>query len=347
MERLRDFLTRYQEVNAVIGLFVNESEAYGLKQQKVLIHFYDEYGDTKAFSEILFDLVLDKSNVHRTRLLLDSIKKEAERTIELFDNYEDDPNAVDMDIVNGEIEIRYIDEVEKQIEVTCDLGNKFLKLKEAFGKSLKALEKMNIHNDDQYWREYDRMLEDHYKAVVSLHELYEKHWQAVSESKKYDKNVFDLIYDMSGNFLHIIEKYEQPIPESELIEHPNAMEAKESTKLQAIPYFEMGLISNVYKTCVGEQFEDMAEVDFYSSMNLMATDASLRIRSNEKSRVCYLIYLLSEQLEKSIREEWRSGILTQLNISSTYYKSKYKEAANRYSSKKNKEFAANMKEIFE
>ena len=199
MERLKEFLTRYQEMNTNLDLFINKPDSFGLKHQKVLTHFYDDYGDTKVFSEILLDLVLSTSNAHGTLLLLDSIRKEAEHTIELVDNSCDDLDA-DMDIVNGEIELRYVDELKSQIAATCRLGNEFLKISKSFNDSRETLEKMNIHNDEQYWREYDRRLEEHYKAVVALHELYDKHWQSVSEAKKYEKNVAAPIYEMSKSF---------------------------------------------------------------------------------------------------------------------------------------------------
>lgn len=360
MERLKEFLTRYQEMNTSLNLFINEPDSFGLRHQKVLTHFYNDYGDTKVFSEILLALVLSKSNPHGTLLLLDSIRKEAEHTIELFDNCDEDLNDVDMNIVNGEIELRYIDDLERQIAVTCHLGSDFLKLSKSFNDSKETLEKMDIHNDEQYWSEYDRRLEAHFKAVVALHELYDKHWQSVSEAKKYEKNVAAPIYEMSRNFLFILDKYQYSISEVEAEGEEDCRQAKEeqhdvqnigeAVKQKPIenttPYFEMGLISTVYNACVGEQFEKMTEVDFYNCINLMSSKGVLKIKSQEKSRICYLIHLLSEQLEKSCREEWRTGILSLIGIAPLYYKSKYKEAANRYSSKKNKEFAAEMKKIF-
>ena len=358
MERVKEFLTRYQEMNTNLDLFINEPDSFALKHQKVLTHFYEDYGDTKVFSEILLDLVLSKSNAHGTLLLLDSIRKEAEHTIELVDNCSEDLDA-DMDIVNGEIELRYVDELKSQIAATCHLGSEFLKISQSFNDSQEILEKMNIHNDEQYWREYDRRLEEHYKAVVALHELYDKHWQSVSEAKKYEKNVAAPIYEMSKSFLFILDKYQHSITENKTRGEEYCLQTKEEQhdahsvgKIvkqpveNATPYFEMGLISTVYNACVGEQFVEMAEVDFYNNINLMSSIGTLKIRNQEKSRVCYLIHLLSEQLERSCREEWRTGILSMLDIAPLYYKSKYKEAANRYSSKKNKEFAAEMKKIF-
>ena len=61
MERVKEFLTRYQEMNTNLDLFINEPDSFALKHQKVLTHFYDDYGDTKVFSEILLDLVLSVS----------------------------------------------------------------------------------------------------------------------------------------------------------------------------------------------------------------------------------------------------------------------------------------------
>ena len=108
----------------------------------------------------------------------------------------------------------------------------------------------------------------------------------------------------------------------------------------------MKLISAVYELCNGVQFEQMSEKDFYAALNLQSSATPLKILPREKGRVCYLVYLLSEQLPKSQREDWRNTMLDRLDISLPFYSSKYKEPVSDFPSEANQEFAQNLTAIF-
>ena len=64
------------------------------------------------------------------------------------------------------------------------------------------------------------------------------------------------------------------------------------------------------------------------------------------ARVCYLIFLMSEQLHKLDRENWKKNILKMLDIEENYYKSKYKEPVSDFPSDSNQKFAKEMDAIF-
>lgn len=108
----------------------------------------------------------------------------------------------------------------------------------------------------------------------------------------------------------------------------------------------MKLIFSVYELCNGVQFEQMSESDFYAALNLQSSTTPLKILLREKGRACYLVYLLSEQLPKPQREDWRNAILYRLDISLPFYSSKYKEPVSDFPSEANQEFAQNLSAIF-
>ncbi len=72
----------------------------------------------------------------------------------------------------------------------------------------------------------------------------------------------------------------------------------------------------------------------------------MKVRKNEKVRVCYLINQLSEKIDnKEKRSEWIGAMLRITGIDPDYYRSKYREPISDLPSKKNKEFAGALKEI--
>ncbi len=92
----------------------------------------------------------------------------------------------------------------------------------------------------------------------------------------------------------------------------------------------------------------MAELDFFESLNLHKKSNPLKVRKNEKVRVCYLIDQLSKKIkEKERRSEWIGAILRVCGIEQDYYRSKYREPISDLPSKKNQEFAETLKEILD
>lgn len=69
----------------------------------------------------------------------------------------------------------------------------------------------------------------------------------------------------------------------------------------------MKLLSAIHETCNGEQFEEINELDFYANMNLQPCASRLKVRKDEKARVCYLIFLMGETLSKPDREKMEGG----------------------------------------
>lgn len=142
----------------------------------------------------------------------------------------------------------------------------------------------------------------------------------------------------------ILEKYltDQKKKEGEEKE----MSASGTTPASPSAYFPMRLLSAIYEKCNGEQFEAVSELDFYANLNLQPCEGRLKIRPREKTRVCYLIFLMGETLPKPDREKWKEDVMNLLGIDDTYYKSKYKEPVSDFPSDSNQEFAREMRSVF-
>jgi hypothetical protein len=108
----------------------------------------------------------------------------------------------------------------------------------------------------------------------------------------------------------------------------------------------MNLVSLIHQECNNIQFENLSETDFYALLNLQPCNSKLTVKSDEKARVCYLIYKLYEYLKTESRAQWRTAILESAGIKEEYYKSKYKEPLSEIPSRKNEHFARCIDRIF-
>lgn len=133
------------------------------------------------------------------------------------------------------------------------------------------------------------------------------------ESPAICKSRFNEIYRLGCHLKETLAKYvfdETNEPEEPAEQEPNAPNIQEEVLgTKQTEYFNMELLSLIHVTCVGEQFENISEHDFYTCMNLLPSDTKPQIRPREKIRTCYLIFLMSEKLPKQDRENWKRNIL--------------------------------------
>ncbi len=124
-----------------------------------------------------------------------------------------------------------------------------------------------------------------------LTELYDLQKQTREKALQYAKSRFNEIYRLGCHLKETLAKYvfdenKKPEKPAERTKCPNIQE--EGTK--QTEYFNMELLSLIHVTCVGEQFENISEHDFYTCMNLLPSDTKPQIRPREKIRTCYLIF---------------------------------------------------------
>ncbi|MFR9535055.1 MAG: hypothetical protein SNG49_09570, partial [Rikenellaceae bacterium] len=163
----------------------------------------------------------------------------------------------------------------------------------------------------------------------------------------YDVKIFYLLNIFMVSIELIASKY---APKDIFAQHVNRVKESQSdreTEMNEPALFDMNTISSAYNICNNEQFEEISELDFYHEINNPSNGSQqLKIKKSETMRVCYLIHLLSERLEEPLRTQWREQILEKLEISPSYYKSKYRNAVSGDASVRSSAFANNMRTVF-
>ena len=336
-------IPQYGELNRIYSDFI-VSHTFSFDKQKFITNFYKQYNDTKAFEAAILELVLDKQKEQYT-LILNSLRAEIEKNMMLYEKYP----LLDDEIISRvcyHFADRYNIDIKAQLEATQRLNKP---LNEAYNRYDSIGYRVHSAKEEkQAEKEYERCKAEYEKEKEELNRLYELQRQARKEAFQYIKNCCGDIYKLNFHFMEILAKYipiakdkpEEPAKSSE----PDIQE--ETPEEEQHEYFDMKLLSLVCTTCVGEQFENISEYDFYACMNLRPNKCKLKIKPREKIRVCYLIFLMGEQLPKQNRDKWKNEILKMLDIEESYYKSKYKEPVSDFPSDSNQKFAKEMDEIF-
>ena len=120
MAQITDFIPQYQEVNVIFSRFL-ESEKFGFEEQKNIIHFYNQYKDVKLFEKMIFDVIFSKDS-RRERMLLSSIKFEIDRNITIYETGRRYFDEIEMENVNDDAAVKYLEEIEAQVRVTNQCG---------------------------------------------------------------------------------------------------------------------------------------------------------------------------------------------------------------------------------
>ena len=138
--------------------------------------------------------------------------------------------------------------------------------------------------------EYERCKDEYEEKKNKLTELYDLQKQTREKALQYAKSRFNEIYRLGCHLKETLAKYvfdETNEPEEPAEQEPNAPNIQEEVLgTKQTEYFNMELLSLIHVTCVGEQFENISEHDFYTCMNLLPSDTKPQIRPREKIRTC-------------------------------------------------------------
>lgn len=201
------------------------------------------------------------------------------------------------------------------------------------------------HTDEeleQAKREYEESKAEYTYFSQKLEYLYKLQEERRKEVAKYTNIHVSGIHAIGTATKVLIAKYQRQNKHYEQQQRTHPKEAADISQ----EYFSMTLIGQIYDKCVEIQFEQISAPDFHANVNLYPCKNRLKIKTREKIRVCYLIFLMSEKLSKQYKDEWRNKILELLDIDESYYKSKYKEPVSDFPSDSNQIFAKEMESIF-
>ena len=119
----------------------------------------------------------------------------------------------------------------------------------------------------------------------------------------------------------------------------------QSSAAEPREYFPLRLVAAVYDLTNDIQFEKTSGRSFLDAINCIDGCKPLKIRNDEKERVCFLVNSLSKEIEDSkYRKEWLDSILTQLQIDKAYYRSKSRTAVGDTPSRRSARFAEDLAE---
>ena len=328
MGKLIDLIPAYREINGIYSKLVADVCPLRFEWQKTLTDFWKEYSDTQEIEAEIIQLVIEMDAENRA-LLLGSLKTEAEKNKILYEKNRAVFDALDVqavcfshaDSLNREIAVQ----MEDAKEYSARLTEAEHQIERIWTANVNALQTKKLEDELQSCKD------EYAKSKSKLQELYAKKAELMQEALSNIEKRFDDINILSKELLDVLGKYNT---------------ASTSAIPESGTYFDMGFLSKVHEECNGEEFEDISQLDFYTSINLLPSHTLLKVKVNAKTRVCYLIFLLSERLPQERREEWKGKILNHLGISIKVYQSKYKEPVSSDPSRINRDFARRMDEIF-
>lgn len=336
-----EFVSELQAINALVSRVAKERIDF--EEYRKIIDFYSENKDCRKFESMILNLAFNENIEFKEKIFV-SISNEAYRFIIFYsDNIERLNKFRAYNTINYYIP-KHIIEVEDQIKQTSLLGLELHKMIKEF-PPLKDDPKR-----EGFDRKLDNLRKQHIKATSHLNELYKTYMEYLDLEWVYDAEIMDGIKEMMITLNNILGKYvTRDIPNAaKQIEYynTNINNLHNKTEVNKSSMFNMGLISSIYNICRGEQFEDISELDFFNEINNPTSSILLKVKKAETMRVCYLIYLLSETLSEPQRSEWRNAILDKLEISASYYKSKYRNAVSSDASTRSSTFANEMRIVF-
>ena len=324
----------------------NKKVTFRSKDASQPAKFYLDYNDVTVLETAILELVFHLPQEQYT-LILNSLKKEVCENISYYKKgcMPDEQTVYNICFRVSEI---YKEAIEEQQYKTTKLH---APLNEAYHRYDSIGYREHTAEDEKRAEmEYERCKDEYEEKKNKLTELYDLQKQTREKALQYAKSRFNEIYRLGCHLKETLAKYvfdETNEPEEPAEQEPNAPNIQEEVLgTKQTEYFNMELLSLIHVTCVGEQFENISEHDFYTCMNLLPSDTKPQIRPREKIRTCYLIFLMSEKLPKQDRENWKRNILKILDIEESYYKSKYKEPVSDFPSDSNRKFAKEMDGIF-
>lgn len=332
MSQITDFLPQLQQLRTIYTDFV-ELDEIDFEAFRKVVDFYHTHRDVGLFEKMMLDILFEKDKQTLT-IVLSSLKGELDKILEIYYNNDGIFDESEPEAISDNIEMSNYLQIEELIEKLNGCGAQFCEVADMVNQKVERPEGLS---DDDAWNRYDTVLAQHQSITEQLHAVYQKHKECNAIAKRYHFNPFASLCDLLETFQEIVEKY---IP-SEIKTVTPAVAAT----IPSAGYFDMGLVSAIHKLCNGEQFKDVTEMELYAILNDQPTTAKLVIKEREKTRVCYLIHCLSERIKVGEKLTWRSNILNRLEISESYYTSKYREPASELPSQRSKQFAQILSEI--
>ncbi|MFR9542937.1 MAG: hypothetical protein SNH27_12875 [Rikenellaceae bacterium] len=335
-----EFVSNLHSVNTLLLRLLTSDVSFS--ELCKAIDFYNANKDCIAFEAISLNLTFEDNDdlkltifssiLREIFIYSDLYKKTEERLSEFYPS----------DLFNNDIAVR-IHKTEGLIAKSSEIG-----------RQITTILQSDIADDDDSFilhRIKETELRDlqiqHRALIEELNGRYESYFEDVKLHDIYDVKIFYLLNILMVSIELVVSKYAPKELFEKHLKRVRKAQLERETGMDEPALFDMNIISSAYNICNNEQFEEISELDFYHEINNPSKgQQKLKIRKSEMMRVCYLIHLLSERLEEPLRTQWREQILGKLEISTSYYKSKYRNAVSGDASVRSSAFANNMRAVF-
>lgn len=324
--QITDILPQYTQLNRIISE-VSNRHSIEFSEQQFVADFHTQFDNIQSFEAMLIDLTMN-TDPERHKTLIESLSVEIQNNIRLISSNKSVLENLNIEKTCDNFANQYETQISNQLHNTQAVWKELSEV----NNSLDAIgfRQHTEQEEKRLWEKHKTLTEKYNAEKVILSELYEKQEFAIKTAKKYQDNYFPKILSLSHKLNEIIQKYV----------------SKATQNLPEGAFFDMATSSNIHRICNNTIFENLSETDFYTAINLLATDKILKLKQGEKTRVCFLIYKMYENIKSGNKTEWRTSILQQLEIDESYYKSKYKEPISEVPSRKSEQFARKIKELF-
>lgn len=318
---LNELIPEYNFLNKTYSNIINK-KSISFDEQQFITDFFNKFSDSIEFESSIIKIIQESKNFS---VLFKSLYSEIEICIEAYKK-----NKYFFDTINTkEVCFKNARKYDFLYNHQLSIVRKY---SDAHSKADNALEGTAFRDVSEIEIEIKR---EDFKRKSELYKAEKDKLDSIDNEKrnledfsfKYCQNIFNEIHEVSNTKMNILKKYTI-----------NQFEDNE--------YFNMILIGKVFELSNGILFEKINQLDFYNEFNLNNYFSKMKIVTNQKYKVCYLIYKLYETIESNSKTVWRIEILDKLELSMGYYKSKYKEITREDADETLKAFVKEIDNIF-
>lgn len=342
---VQELIPKFRELNAIYTT-VLQKEKIVYSEQVLVTDFYKAFHDLSFFERALIELML-AADSEKYKVLVNNLQNEIVKNIFFYEAHQHFLNALDIYKACRSYSAFFDQAIQDQLQITKEYSDELSELK----KTLDSAEWNGRKEEESILERKISQVKPYYEQErKKLDTLFQQQREAEKEAARFAHNRFADIYTLDKAMLSVLASYAskqdehkaEKYTDSNRSHHNNVDENKNAEMI----YFSMKIIAAVYEVCNGEQFEKTTEPHYYAFFNLRHCE-TLQIKSGEKTRVYYLLHKMYESLPDETKQHWRSSVFKLLSIDKNAYDSKYREPVSDIPSKKSKQFAKEIDDIFE
>ena len=325
------------KVGSVSRIFSNIAAGRGISKEdvKILVEFRDTLPNVTTVEHEVVSAVLSLSH-KKVSFMLNSLSLGLKNVIDTYKTYHillDDIKLSQL----WDYDFRCVDSrLEEQLHKLREIDKEVIEASNSY--EMTPFNGMPPNEISVVERRYNKLKAEYDKEKVRLSAINEERKTIINIMSSIGTDIFECVSLKCSELLSVVEKY--VVSDS----HKEPDEKKEEP--ETISFFPLSLIADIYEVCNGVQFSETDSIEFFYAINLHPNSPPIQINNGEKVRVCYLINRLADTLESPQREQWLNGILANLDIKMSFYRSKYRQPISDMPSESNKTFADTLREIF-